>query len=253
MSGRAWSAAGLLLIGLWAGASGPAAASQTIAVDLELVLAVDASGSVDDQEFALQMAGIAGAFRDPRVLEAIAAGPHGRIAATVVTWAEAAAPKDAAPWSLIGTAEEAEAFARQVENLPRRVAGGTGIGTALVFAAKLIEQNQIESLRQVIDLSGDGRETTPRDFSIRPRYARHYAISRGITINALAILNEVPDLDSYYRSEVIGGGEAFAMAVRGYADFGAAITRKLIREIRYQPRVGAADGPKALQALRTSD
>ena len=245
--------AALCLLGLWVPQPLQAAALQSVAVDLELVLAVDASGSVDAQEYKLQMSGIARAFRDPRVLQAIAAGPHGRIAATVVTWAEAAEPKDAAPWSLIGSAAEAEAFAAIVERMPRRVAGGTGIGTALVFSAKLIEQNNIESLRQVIDLSGDGRETTPRDFTILPRYARHYAISRGMTINGLAILNEVPDLDAYYRSDVIGGGEAFAMAVRGYADFGAAITRKLIREIRYQPRIGTKDRPRALQALRTSD
>lgn len=253
MTRRSWLFTSLWLLSLSLPWSARADSAMGLAVDLELVLAVDASGSVDEGEYALQMSGIAGAFRNPLVLTAIAAGPHGRIAVAVMTWAEAAEPKDAGPWTVIGSAAEAETFAAAVERMPRRVAGGTGIGTALVYSAKLIEQNAIESLRQVIDLSGDGRETTPRDFTIVPRYARHYAISRGMTINGLAILNEVPDLDRYYRSDVIGGGEAFAMAVRDYKDFGAAITRKLIREIRYQPRIGDADRPRALQALRTSD
>lgn len=206
-------------------------------VDLELVLAVDASGSVDEREYRLQMSGIASAFRNPEVLKAIQSGPHGRIAVALLTWAEATEPKDFSGWYLVGSLESAERVARLAESFPRRVAGGTGIGQAVAHGVRLFERNDIESLRQVIDLSGDGKETAPRDFTVMPRQARSVATARGVTVNGLAILNDVPDLESYYRSDVIAGSEAFALSVARYEDFAAAMTRKLIREIGYRPKV----------------
>lgn len=224
------------------------AAAQSEA-DLELVLAVDVSGSVDESEYGLQMSGIAAAFRDPEVIEAIAAGPIGRIAVSVVFWAESAYPKHSMPWTLIEDAAGAKAFALHLESRPRSIAGGgTGIGRGVMYAVDLIESNAILSPRRVVDVSGDGRETPFRYYSVPPSQARAYALARGVSINGLAILTDEPDLESYYREEVIGGGEAFAMAADGFEDFAEAMRLKLIREIEYRPRVsGLAPG------LRGSD
>ncbi len=224
-------------------AAGVAQEAEPYAVDLELVLAVDASGSVDEREYDLQMSGIAAAFRDPAVQEAIRSGPYGRIAVALVTWAEATEPKDASDWFVVASAEGAERLARFVEVYPRRVAGGTGIGQAVAYSVRLFERNEIESLRKVIDVSGDGKETAPRDYTVMPKQARFVAMARGITINGLAIENEVPDLEAYYRSHVIAGSEAFALSVDSYEDFTPAMIRKLLREIRYRPKVSALPPP----------
>lgn len=215
----------------------PAARAQE-PVDLELVLAVDASGSIDREEFALQMGGIAAAFRDPELHAAVHSGPHGRIAVTLMLWAEANRPKQALPWHAIGSRAEAEAFALAVETMPRRLAaGGTGIGKALQYATWEIERNAYEGLRKVIDLSGDGRETAFREFSLNIDGGRTVALESGITINGLAILSDVPLLAGYFAHRLIGGYDSFVMTADGFDDFGRAIHRKLLREIEYNPKV----------------
>lgn len=225
--------------------TGPLLAQTDLAVDLELILAVDASGSVDDREYALQLGGIASAFRDPEVLAAIAEGFHRRIGVALMTWAETGYPKDISAWHVISGPESAGAFARQVETYPRRVAGGTGIGRAILFAVDRFEVNGLASNRKVIDLSGDGRETTFRDYGVGPTQARTRARARGVAINALAILNDDPDLEAYYRERVIRGPGAFTMAVADYPDFAEAMRRKLIREIRHRPDVSKrTQGPQ---------
>ena len=214
--------------------------SQT-EVDLELVLAVDASGSVDDREFALQMGGIAAGFRDPAVQEAIVRAPLGRIAVTVAIWAEANRPKYAMPWRVIASPEEAEAFADLVERTPRTIpSGGTGIGKAIYFALTQIRDNRFEATRRVIDLSGDGSETAPREWTVLAQQAQQAARAFDVTVNALAILNEEPALDRYYRRYVNVGFGAFTMVAADYEDLAEAMRRKLLREIRYEPEVSEA-------------
>jgi hypothetical protein len=241
-----------LLFGLAAyglAAALPSLAAAQSEADLELVLAVDVSGSVDETEYGLQMSGIAAAFRDPEVHAAIAAGPVGRIAVSVVFWAESAYPKHSLPWTLIGDAAGAEVFAQRLERRPRSIpGGGTGLGRGVMHAVDLIEGNAILSPRRVVDVSGDGRETPHRYRSVPPSQARAYALARGVSINGLAILTDEPDLESYYRAEVIGGGEAFAMAANGFEDFAEAMRLKLIREIEYRPRLSGLD-----PGLRGSD
>ncbi len=214
-------------------ASGPLRAETE--VDLQLVLAVDASGSVDDAEYRLQLSGIALALRDDSVLEAIAGGVQRRIVVALMVWAESNYPKDFSDWHLIEDRASAERFAAEVEHFPRRVVGGTGIGGALLSAARRFKNNGFSGWRRVIDLSGDGRETTPRDYRVDPAQGLAAARSRGVTVNALAILSDEPDLETYYRDHIIGGPGAFAMAVTGYGDFADAMRRKLLREIRYRP------------------
>ncbi len=212
------------------------ARAETV-VDLELVIAVDSSASIDDHEFALQMAGISAAFRDPDVIAAIGSGPEGRIAVTAMFWAEPGWPVDAIPWHVIADADAAEGFARMTEGWPRRIEGGTGIGTAMFNGIRLIERNGFSGARRIIDISGDGRETPMREYYVTVDQARAMAMSRGITINGLAMLNDEPDLDSYYRAQVIGGPGAFLMTAYRIEDFAAAMRRKLLREIEYQPMI----------------
>ncbi len=209
-----------------------------VSVDLELVLAVDASGSIDEQEFRLQMSGIADAFRDPEVVAAVASGPLGRIGVAVAVWADAHRPKDSTPWFVLHDTESAGRFADTVERFPRRVVGATGLGAALLYCMRLLEGNSLQGSRQVIDVSGDGRETTFREWTVFPHQARRRAEMFGVTINGLAILSDEPDLDRYYRLEIATGFGSFVEKAATFADFRQAIRKKLLREIEHQPIVG---------------
>ncbi len=214
-------------------------------VDLQLILAIDCSASIDTQEFDLQMIGIAAAFRDGEVVEAIQSGPFGRIAVAAIFWAESGYPIDATPWYVVGDTASADVFARTIEPWPRRVEGGTGIGSAIFNGVKMLEASHYVRPRQVIDVSGDGRETTMREFRITPSLARNMAAGRGITVNGLAILDDEPDLDAYYRDEVIGGPGAFVEIADTIDDFARAMRVKLLREIEHRPVVGQLAAPPA--------
>ena len=212
-------------------------------VDLELVLAVDASGSVDNAEFALQLGGIAAAFQSPDVQAAIARGPIGRIAVALTVWAAAELPTAKGLWFVIADPGNAAAFADYVARFPRTVGGGTGIGSGIGASVTHMDRNRFVGTRRVIDVSGDGRETQPRDYVVMMPQARQMADARGITINGLAILNEDPMLERYYREAVITGPGAFVMSVAGFEDFADAIRRKLVREIEGLPNVAIRHGP----------
>jgi len=216
------------------------AAAQGYPVDLELVLAIDASGSVDDGEYALQLQGIAAAFRDPAVQAAIARQPLGRSAVALLIWSENNRPKDLSPWYLLSDAASAEAFAAVAESWPRRIAnGGTGIGKAVQAGARALTDNAFDGGRLVVDLSGDGRETPPSDWSLGPAEGRAYAAARGVVVNALAILTEDPELDLYFRQEVIVGPDAFVLKADGYESFAEAMRIKLLREFETEPRLSS--------------
>lgn len=213
----------------------PAVAEE--AVDLELVLAVDASGSVDESEWALQMQGYAAAFRDARVQAALASGPNKRIGVAVVVWADATVPKWESAWSVLAAPADAERFAAFMGGLGRGAIGGTGIGAGIAAAIRKLDRNGLTAPRQVVDVSGDGRETPAREFVVLIDWARQMAEARGVTVNGLAILNEEPELGRWYRDNVIAGRGAFVVTAAGYADFAEAIVRKLIREIEHQERL----------------
>jgi hypothetical protein len=222
------------VLALWPGGAAPALA-QT--VDLELVLAVDASGSVDDGEYALQLQGIAAAFRDPEVRKAVVSGRQGRIGVNLLTWAEHQVPKDSTGWFVLVTDDDSEAFARLVETLPRSQNGGTGLGEGIAAAVRAIAGNGLEGSRRVIDVSGDGKETPAREYVVLLPQARAMANANGVTVNGLAIANEDPALLNYYRDSVRSGPGSFVMGAAGYADFAEAMRRKLLREIDDRPRI----------------
>jgi len=207
------------------------------AVDLELVLAVDASGSVSDQEYQLQLVGIARGFRDPAVRKAIRSGPEKAIAVNLLVWAEPQVPKDTTGWFVITGDADAESFARIVEAFPRRQTGATAIGEGIAAALRSIDANSIKGEREVVDVSGDGRESVAREFTVLVDQARAMALARGVIVNGLAIQNEVGDLADYYRRNIQAGPESFVMAAKDYEDFAEAMRRKLLREIEYRPRI----------------
>ena len=222
---------GFSFVALCALAFGPAAVSSAGAdqsVNLDLVLAIDASGTVDRAEFELQTRGLAEAFRHPEVIAAIQGTGARGIAVAVVQWSGRGQQVVTIDWTQLADEASAKALAMRIEAAGRRLIGGTTvIDGALLFCAGLLARSPFQGRRKVIDLSGDGKT----NYGPFPDYARDQAMAAGITINGLAILNEAPDLAEYYQDHVVGGVGSFLMTAGDYRDFATAIRLKLIREI----------------------
>lgn len=198
-------------------------------VDIALCLAVDASSSVDHDEFGLMMGGLAEAFRDPEVAAAAMSGPRGAAAVAAILWSGPGAQAVAVPWMVLADAEGAAALAEALDSTPRLVpAGTTALGEGLTAALRLLAEFSGNAARQVVDVSGDGAGNA----GIPSAPVRDAAVAAGVVINGLAVVNEEPDLPAHYAAEVIGGPGAFVMECRDYADFAQAIRRKLLRELR---------------------
>jgi hypothetical protein len=208
------------------------AAAQT-AVDLHLVLAVDASGSVDQVRFELQKRGYVAAFRHARVLQAIRSGANQAIAVTMVQWTGPMMQVQVVGWMMVGDEESAAAFAAAIERAPRQLfGGGTSISGAIDHAATLFPRSPFRGGRRVIDVSGDGSNNRGRPVTL----ARDEAVAAGIAINGLPILALEPDLDRYYYDSVIGGPGAFVVTAKDYETFADAILKKLVTEIAANDR-----------------
>jgi hypothetical protein len=196
-------------------------------VDVALCLAMDVSASVDFDEFALMAGGTAAALRDPAVVEAATAGPRRAAALCLVLWSGVGAQDVAMGWTRLDGPDSAEAIAQAIENAPRMPpAGATALGEGMAAGLALLGRFPGQARRLVMDVSGDGRHNQGRP----PGPVRDLAVAAGITVNALAILNEEPDLLDHYAAEVIGGPGSFAMTCADYPDFQDAILRKLRRE-----------------------
>lgn len=209
------------------------AKAQT-AVELELVLAIDTSTSVDAGEFALQTQGLSEAFLHPDVVQAVKlAGPRG-VAVSVVHWAGRNKQETVVDWHLVTDGASAAKLAAAIATVPRRIRGLTDIAGAISHSVASITSNGFSGERKVVDVSGDGSSEARST-----RLARDGAIARGITINGLVIrqkdysLGELAyvDLRQHYERNVIGGPGAFLMTARDFEDFRIAIRRKLVREI----------------------
>jgi hypothetical protein len=206
--------------------------SSSPCVDVALVLAVDASASVTDEEFAFQQQGIAAAFRDPEVLQAVRR--TGRVAVAAIFWGSEGLPRPQTDWVLLDSPTNVEDFAHRIERLPRNVTGVTALGAALQESFKKLAELETCALRRVINVSGDGKDTLAyrgQRKSLTPLQAKELATAARIEINALAISSEEKDLAQYYARNVITGPGAFVMEVSSYAEIGDALRRKLIREI----------------------
>jgi hypothetical protein len=168
----------------------PVPVTAQTAVDLQLVLAVDASGSVDQVRFDLQKRGYVAAFRHARVLQAIRSGPHQAIAVTMVQWTGPMMQVQVAEWSAVGDERTAAAFAAAIERVPRQLfGGGTSISGAIDHATTLFPRSPFRGSRRVIDVSGDGSNNRGRPVTL----ARDEAVAAGIGINGLPILALEPD------------------------------------------------------------
>ena len=222
-------------LGLGAGALAsltPGLARAQTPVDLQLVLAVDASGSVDQRRFNLQKQGYVAAFQNPKVLNAIQSGAYQSIAVTMFQWTGPLLQSEVIPWMIIRDAASAQAVSRAIDAVPRRIfGGGTSISGAIDFGVTRFARGELESDRKVIDISGDGANNGGRSAS----RARDDALSLGITINGLPILSIEPWLEQHFRDEVIGGPGAFLVSARDFESFGDAIVKKLIAEIANIP------------------
>lgn len=217
------------------GTATPLPADAQEAVDLELVFAADGSGSIDDDELALQRAGYASALRHPTVLSAIQGGYHQKIAVAFVEWAAPESQAVIVDWTVIGDEASARAFGERLTSAGREVWGSNSISNAIDFAAAMIETNGFEGVRKVIDVSGDGPQRNGKPLEV----VRQLTIAKGITINALVVVSEGggfpgprgEPLTEHYANDVIGGTGAFMMSAASRDEFADAILRKLILEV----------------------
>ncbi|HYH21967.1 MAG TPA: DUF1194 domain-containing protein [Azospirillum sp.] len=219
------------VLALPAGAAPKAKDTPQVAppVGLELVLAVDGSASISEGALEFQLRGHAAAFRDPAV---IAAASATRIAVTLVAYSGPGMFRVLVPWTTIGSAEQAEAFAKRVQDTPRDGrADSTAIGSAIDACAAQFAKSGVNAPRKVIDLVSNGfsNSGTP------PAEARDRAAARGITVNALVILDEYDWLEEYFQENVVGGPGAFVRTAESRDSFAEALRQKLILEIAGVP------------------
>jgi hypothetical protein len=207
----------------------------TPSVDIELILAVDVSYSMDMDELAIQREGYAQAIVSKEFLQALKTGPNGKISVTYFEWAASSDQKIIIPWRVIDGPESADAVAAEIMKTPIRRASRTSISGAINFAMPLFDENPYRGLRRVIDISGDG----PNNNGTPVTAARDAALEKGITINGLPIMVKEPsystmdidNLDFYYEDCVIGGPGSFVVSIKDRDKFKEAIRTKLLLEV----------------------
>jgi hypothetical protein len=220
--------------------AGANAKGGSTAVDVELVLAVDISYSMDEEEQHLQREGYIEALQSEEFHKALQAGPNGRIAVAYMEWASSYDQRTIANWTLIDSPQTARAFAAQLSGAPYRRASRTSISGAIDGAMRLFEGNGYDGARRVIDISGDGPNNNGRPVT----QAREDALAQGITINGLPLLirpvrvayMDIENLDWYYEDCVIGGPGAFMIPVRGPEAFSEGTRTKLVLDIASAPQ-----------------
>ncbi|WP_137134069.1 DUF1194 domain-containing protein [Rhizobium sp. FKY42] len=200
-------------------------------VDVELVLAVDTSRSMDYEEVRIQREGYVAALQHPEFINAVKMGLIGKIAITYYEWAGEVDPSSVLDWQIIETGADAKAFADKLAARPIATQRRTSISAAITYGTSTIGGNRFEGLRKVIDVSGDG----PNNMGAPVESARDQAIASGIIINGLALVlrpsGTTTGLDRYYKDCVIGGPGSFVLPVQKIEDFEVAVRRKLIMEV----------------------
>jgi hypothetical protein len=219
--------------------TGESTHSEDGQVDLLLALAVDVSRSVDERKYRLQREGYINAIADPRVVHAMTAGLSGRIALCFFEWASEHEQKIIVDWTQIAGETDARDVARRIGEAPRSFMGRTSISAAIDYGLEQLAHSPFHAARRIINVSGDGTNNAGRDVT----RARDEAIDKGVTINGLVILSEVPlatnplhtnppgGLTAYYENNVIGGPGAFVVEAQNFQSFGQLLISKLIKEI----------------------
>ncbi len=237
---KVWIAAVLLLLLL----PGTPSARAERPVELELALAVDASASISGGALEFQLRGHAAAFRDERLIQAVEAAGGRGIGVALVEFSSPGATEVLVPWTLVRDAAEARAFADRVEAVRRpQRQGSTAIGGAIDSIRPLFAENGFRGPRQVIDVVSNGFSNS----GPMVEGARDRAVEAGITINALAILDEYDWLEAYFAESVIGGPGSFVRTAETRESFAEALVQKLIDEIVQAP--DPPPGPGNLAAL----
>jgi Protein of unknown function (DUF1194) len=214
--------------GLLRGATADAArVTPWTEVDVALVLAVDSSGSISEQRLMMQIQGYLDALRHPLFIDAVRGGRHGRIALTFIEWTDARRQDQVVGWRLIEDETGAHAFAQAIHDALRPLPGWTSISAAIDFSVGLLLNSGFSAERRVIDISGDGANNDGRPVT----EARDAAVAAGVTVNGLPIVEVEPELETYYRENVIGGPDAFVVVARDTGSFGEAVLRKLLVEV----------------------
>lgn len=223
------------LAAAWFAFAPPAPAAEIVPVDVELVLAADGSGSIDDDELKLQRQGYAEAITHPKVLAAIRGGYRQAIAVAYIEWGAPESQHVIVDWTLIKDEATAKAFAERLVKEPRAAWGYNSISNAIAFSADMIRNNNYNGSRKVIDVSGDGPQIGGRPLP----EVRYETIRQGIVINALVIDSPgggvrgpggMP-LSDHYRQDVIGGSGSFVAVAKDRAHIAEAVRKKLILEI----------------------
>lgn len=205
-------------------------------VDVQLLLAIDVSGSIDNEEAKLQRQGYIDAFADERILRAIASGPKGRIAVAYYEWSDSVYQRLVVDWTIVSDRASAEAFAKKLQEASISIATRTSISGALQYGLAMFNRSPHRSDRRVIDVSGDG----PNNDGPFVNEIRDLAVRQKITINGLPIINDrpnrmgfpsMPDLDLYYQECVIGGRGAFLVPASDFENFPQAVKQKLFLEV----------------------
>jgi hypothetical protein len=229
-----------------AGAAVPDDTPAAAEVDTLLVLAVDVSRSMDEEEAGLQRAGYVSALRDVAVHEAIQGGAIGAIGLCYLEWSGMEHQTLVVPWTRIAGAAEAEHFARRLAASQLGIGTWTSISAGLDRARALLAEAPFDAARLVVDVSGDGANNSGPPVE----EARDRAVADGITINGLPVVKgpaltgygtAAMPLDAYYRESVVGGAGAFVLGVEDFANFAPAVRRKLVLEIAGDA-AGAAPG-----------
>jgi Protein of unknown function (DUF1194) len=202
---------------------------QKTPVAIELVLALDASASMSEHEFALQISGLAAAFKDPAVLQAVKdLAPLG-VAVSVTQWGGPGESRTIVPFTHITTPTESMAFGFLVSlNAQSFRAATTSIATAIDHGITVLDKNEFEGQRRVIDVSGDGKDNSGLDLDA----IRNFAKLSGVTVNGLAIEAEQAGLFDYYSTNVMIGADSFVVRAVDFEDFARAMREKLLKELR---------------------
>jgi hypothetical protein len=223
------------LVGSFAALTGVSTARAQTAVDLQLVMAVDVSRSIDEVEAELQRRGYIEAMVNERVVDAILSGEHKRIAVCYVEWAGTQYQVVVIDWTVIDSKAAARRFSEKLSEAPRTSQSWTAVGAGLAYSAQRFENSGFFAKRRVIDISGDGRTNDGPPAEL----VRDKLVQQGFVINGLPVMmnrsnfGRPPDLalDKYYEENVIGGPGSFMIAAVNFDDFGRAVRSKLIREI----------------------
>lgn len=223
-----------LVLALFAAAPGRSADLPT---DANIVTGIDISDSVQPEEVRAQLGALADALRAPDFVAAVQRGPNGRVAVAVFLWHHHRF--EVLPWTVVGSAVEAEAASRQIEtrvpvNVDREAprAGGhlsgrlTDLSGALDHAGSLLAEAEAIGGRGIVNILGNGADNLGE--AAAPARAR--LLGSAAAVNGVVFGGD-PEVIDYYRREAVGGAGAFVIAASGAESLPEVMRRKLLHDL----------------------